>query len=505
MKYFFIGLLGISLFYGCKEEEVNLLPTAPVLVAPAQNETQVDIDVTFEWQKASDPDGDEILYTLFVGEDSLNLAQMKKGIINEKFDDTLLSHKTYYWKVLAEDSKGGKMESSIWNFSTLNNRPDSVILSFPENGAEKLDTLIELHWLESFDLDDDDVNYRFYIDTIPNLNKAFETTQALNIQLSFMPQTKYYWKVEAFDAFGGKSVSEIREFSTGIVPPILELPQNTASPIEHLVATLTWRPSANSTENNSTLRYNVFLDTVPEFGVPYIERYSLTTTLVRLFAGKTYFWKVEVVNDQGEIGESETWSFATKEYQSTEASFIDERDGQEYKTIEIGEQEWTAENMNYDTGGGSYCYDDDESNCAIYGKLYTWEAALNVCPEGWKLPSQSDWEDLQKYISENGYEDATGVALKSISGWQASSSKGLWAPFNGSDEFGFNALASGDYTGGVYGSQSRSTAYWSNTTLTKDGNEYTYVWHLRFSNLNIYSSTAQPAWGRRYSVRCIKN
>lgn len=45
--------------------------------------------------------------------------------------------------------------------------------------------------------------------------------------------------------------------------------------------------------------------------------------------------------------------------------------------------------------------EDDESNVAKYGYLYDWEAANNVCPPGWRLPSVDDWRTLIDYVGSN--------------------------------------------------------------------------------------------------------
>ena len=92
---------------------------------------------------------------------------------------------------------------------------------------------------------------------------------------------------------------------------------------------------------------------------------------------------------------------------------IDTRDGKVYKTIQIGSQTWMAENMNYEKTG-SYCYDDDPANCEKYGRLYTWGAALNACPEGYHLPTAEEFATL---ISNVGGEEIAGKMLKSSTGW----------------------------------------------------------------------------------------
>ncbi len=67
------------------------------------------------------------------------------------------------------------------------------------------------------------------------------------------------------------------------------------------------------------------------------------------------------------------------------SSFKDPRDGKTYKTVEIGDQIWMAENLAYNTGT-SYAFDDK-----LYGRVYNYETAKDVCPSGWHLPSSDEW------------------------------------------------------------------------------------------------------------------
>jgi uncharacterized protein (TIGR02145 family) len=104
-----------------------------------------------------------------------------------------------------------------------------------------------------------------------------------------------------------------------------------------------------------------------------------------------------------------------------------------------------AENLNYDMPD-SWCYDDDPENCAVYGRLYTWEAAKKACPECWHLPSEEEWVILERHLGLSAEEAAIfllrgegiGTKLKSKTGWEPVDGKNL-----GSNETGFNALAGG--------------------------------------------------------------
>ena len=148
---------------------------------------------------------------------------------------------------------------------------------------------------------------------------------------------------------------------------------------------------------------------------------------------------------------------------------IDDRDGQVYKTVEIGSQTWMAENLNYDYNyrtAHSYCYAD---SCSKYGRLYTWSATVDsaavfstagkgcgchasrspsggivrgVCPVGWHVPSLSEFQTLISYVG--GYRVA-GANLKSTSGWKSNSQY----VGNGSDSYGFSALPAGVYTDAI--------------------------------------------------------
>jgi len=123
--------------------------------------------------------------------------------------------------------------------------------------------------------------------------------------------------------------------------------------------------------------------------------------------------------------------------------YSDKRDGQEYKTIKIGDQTWFAENLNYSQNG--WCYDENINNCTNYGRLYSWTEAANNCPEGWHLSTDEDWKKLEQELGMpeyllNSYANRevgkVGMKIKSQMDWELG--------VLGTDEIGFNALAAGN-------------------------------------------------------------
>ena len=98
----------------------------------------------------------------------------------------------------------------------------------------------------------------------------------------------------------------------------------------------------------------------------------------------------------------------------TYGTLTDDRDGKTYKTVVIGKQTWMAENLNFETRF-SYCYENNDENCAKYGRLYKWEFAMEACPAGWGVPSL---EEFQVLVATVGGLPIAGKVLKSTEGWK---------------------------------------------------------------------------------------
>ncbi|MCL2220503.1 MAG: fibrobacter succinogenes major paralogous domain-containing protein [Chitinispirillia bacterium] len=170
-------------------------------------------------------------------------------------------------------------------------------------------------------------------------------------------------------------------------------------------------------------------------------------------------------------------------------TFTDSRNSQTYRTVKIGNgKTWMAENLNYETAN-SWCYNNINSNCATYGRLYTWDAAMSACPSGWSLPDTADWNALVR--AAGGWEMA-GTTLKSATGWNNNG--------NGTDAIGFSALPAGyRNTDGTFYHAGTLGYWWS---ATESGSGYAYFRDMSSDLANVYEINYGKGGG--FSARCVR-
>ncbi|MGP8322612.1 MAG: FISUMP domain-containing protein [Methanosarcinaceae archaeon] len=184
--------------------------------------------------------------------------------------------------------------------------------------------------------------------------------------------------------------------------------------------------------------------------------------------------------------------------------FTDSRDGQIYQTIQIGEQIWMAENLNYDAENGSCVYGNNPSNADIYGRLYTWEAAMQVCPPSWHLPSDNEWKELEMYLGMSKseadaiYSRGTDQApkFKSTEGWLS-----IWPAVPATNESGFSAIPGGKRDrNNIYQARGENAYFWTSTAPV--GHK---PWYRQIGDWPGKVWREQSSKSNSYSVRCVKN
>ena len=186
----------------------------------------------------------------------------------------------------------------------------------------------------------------------------------------------------------------------------------------------------------------------------------------------------------------EKYKCVTTKYLNPEidyGEYLDIRDSLVYRTVQIGEQVWIAQNLNHYTVN-SYCYADKDVNCLLYGRLYDWESARSICPEGWHLPDTLDFNILRDYAIENNGGIGVGTSLM----------------HGRSDKFGFSSLAHGGYKPGKDGICGDNDADFFWTTIeTAEKNKYAEVRGFRSKKDYMIYSSLKKEWF--LSVRCIKD
>jgi uncharacterized protein (TIGR02145 family) len=168
---------------------------------------------------------------------------------------------------------------------------------------------------------------------------------------------------------------------------------------------------------------------------------------------------------------------ACSESSSTEAveddlsSFVDSRDKHSYKKVTIGDQTWMAENLSYKRD------------------FYSWEDALDACPEGWRLPSDEDWKAL---FDEVGGVESAALKLKASTGWKSNG--------NGNDNYGFAVHATGFRNDSdKLLKKGERALFWSSTELD---DQHAYNW--RFDDVSDYVFHEDYAKDFELSVRCVE-
>ena len=280
-----------------------------------------------------------------------------------------------------------------------------------------------------------------------------------------------------------------------------------------------WSTSQNPTTANSKTTNGTGLGTY-------------TSNITGLSPNTTYYVRAYATNSQGTAYGAQR-TFKTQQDQDPgEGSFTDSRDGNQYETVTIGEQVWMAENLAYlpfvvgsetESYSDSYCYvygyygtsvvkAKATTNYQTYGVLYNWHAALTACPEGWHLPSDDEWKQLEMYL---GMSQELAYAF----GWRGTDEGGKlketgtthWTSPNtgATNESGFSAFPGGYlYAHGTVNRYSYFVnigdygRWWSSTPY----NNIFYAWSRELSyfrsDVGRHYDTGKELG---FSVRCLRD
>jgi uncharacterized protein (TIGR02145 family) len=199
---------------------------------------------------------------------------------------------------------------------------------------------------------------------------------------------------------------------------------------------------------------------------------------------------------------------------------ITDVDGNVYRTVEIGDQCWMAENLavehyrngdailtgrdrwNWtDTTSGVFAvYDDDPSNKETYGLLYNWYAVADprgLCSAGWHVPTDVEWTELTDHL---GGESIAGGKMKTTGTLVGGT--GLWADPNtgATNSSGFSGLPGGAYCYKYCYTKGDEGNWWS---ATESSTNSAWFRLLGYDNADVYRNDANKGYG--FSVRCVRD
>jgi uncharacterized protein (TIGR02145 family) len=207
---------------------------------------------------------------------------------------------------------------------------------------------------------------------------------------------------------------------------------------------------------------------------------------------------------------------------------IEDEEGNIYKTIIIGNQEWMAENLNTGTyrngdailtnldnsawqnttdGAWAYLFNDQSNECP-YGKLYNWytiQDSRGVCPIDWHVPSEEEWIELYEFLATfpNTFLSSNpDFQLQSTGGtyWDMNCQFGVNA--NATNTSGFSALAGGART--ESGQYSRflcaSALFWGSSDINSDA-----YYRILEAGVGNWGGGFYGDKNQGFSIRCIKD
>ena len=278
-----------------------------------------------------------------------------------------------------------------------------------------------------------------------------------------------------------------------------------------------WSTSQNPTTSNSKTTNGTGLGTY-------------TSNITGLSPNTTYYVRAYATNANGTAyGEQRTFK-SQQEQGSVFGSFTDSRDGNHYETVTIGSQVWMAENLAYlpsvvgpETGseydgyeaypfyyvygydGASVATAKATANYTTYGVLYNWPAAITACPEGWHLPSDDEWKQLEMYLgmTQEEADETNGARGTDEGGKLKESGTDHWMfPNTGAtNESGFTALPGGyRSSGGRFDSIGIYGRWWSSTEGSTDN-----AWSRYLGYNGSYVNRGNYGKGNGFSVRCLRD
>jgi uncharacterized protein (TIGR02145 family) len=420
----------------------------------------------------------------------------------------------YYARAYATNSSGISYGNSV-SFTTHGDKPVSATLdasniqikSATLNGSVNpnyLSTTISFEWGTSTS----------YGNTTTPSQSPASGNSSVNISADLTgltPGTTYHFRVKATNELGTINSNDLTFETLGQVPFA-----STQVPNLIKINSTTLQGSVNPNYLSTTVSFEWGATTSYGNTITSLQSPLTGSTTVNVIADlsslspeTTYHYRIKVTNELGTtFGNDQT--FTTYALMDADNNF--------YHSVTIGTQTWMKANLkstkyrNGDliettdpatkaiTGENEpkyqWVYNGNDNNLSVYGRLYTGYVATdsrNICPDGWHVPSKTEWMTLVDY---NGGMAVAGLKLK-----EAGTSH-YYPNMDATNESGFTALPGGSriYDGTFWGS-GHAGVFWTIAPIISVNSCYTVVIYGDRANIDY----SLQGFYNGESIRCIKD
>jgi uncharacterized protein (TIGR02145 family) len=437
--------------------------------------------------------------------------------------------KTYHFRIKAENTLGITYSSDM-TFTTLGSVPVTTALaatnlqvnSATVNGSVNpnyLSSTIEFEWGTTTS----------YGSTITPAQSPVTGSATVNVSADLSgltPGTTYHFRINATNELGTTNSGDL-SFTTLAKPDVATVSVSEITTTSALVggniisdfgSTITERGICWSTNTNPAISDNKTISPTADT--------AFSVNITGLTPNITYYLRAYAINS---VGTGYGDELILKTYTGT----ITDIDENVYFTVTIGDQIWMAENLKttkYNNGDPigttspatkdlttesdpkyQWAYDGDEANAAIYGRLYTWFAVTdsrNLCPTGWRVPTNEEWTILTDYLINNGYGYGgsgidIGKSIAATTGWLDYGTPGTIGNDPASNNSsGFTTHPGGVRTNtGIFSGVPYISLWWSATEWTGSSSAWQRSLDYRVDFVNSGGNDKKDG----FSIRCLKD
>ncbi len=293
--------------------EQNDPPNTPSSPNPADGATDVPVTADISWT-GGDPNGDPVTYDIYFGTSS-SPPKIVSNQSGTTYDPGTMNHATtYYWKIVAWDNHGASAAGSIWHFTTHNDPPNTPSSPNPSNHATGVSVNADLSWTGGDPNPGDVVTYDVYFGTAtPPSTKVSANQSGASYDPGTMGyNTKYYWKIVAWDNHGASTAGSIWDFTTENRAPNVPSSPNPTNHQTNVPTNTNVSWVGGDPDPGDTVTYDVYFGTASsppkvvsnQSGTSYDPPGTLNYNTL-------YYWRIVAWDNHGASTAGPTWDFTT--------------------------------------------------------------------------------------------------------------------------------------------------------------------------------------------------